>query len=48
MYEVIIPRSVSKQIKKLSPRVRERVLQRLAELGDEPRPPGYRKLVAEG
>jgi len=47
MYEVILPKSVGKQIRKLSPKVRERALQRLAELGDEPRPPGCRKLVAE-
>ena len=33
--------------RKLSSEVRERVLQRLAELGDEPRPPGCRKLAAE-
>jgi len=38
MYEVILPKSVSKQIRKLPPRVRGRVLQRLSELGDEPRP----------
>ena len=47
MYEVILPKSVSKQIRKLPLRVRGRVLQRLSELGDEPRPPGCKKLVAE-
>lgn len=47
MYDVILPKSVSKQIGKLHPKVRERVLQRLAELGDEPRPPGCRKSVTE-
>ena len=47
MYEVILPKSVSKQIRRLPPKVRGRVLRRLAELGDEPRPPGCRKLVPE-
>jgi len=47
MYEVILAKSVSKQIKRLPPEVRGRVLQRLAELGDEPRPPGRRKFVTE-
>ena len=42
MYEVILPKSVSKQIRKLPPRVRGRVLERLSELGDEPRLEGVR------
>lgn len=47
MYDVILPKSVSKQIGKLHPKVRGQVLSRLAELGDEPRPTGCKKLVAE-
>lgn len=47
MYEVILPKSVSKQIRELPPSVRGQVLSRLAELSDEPRPTGCKKLVAE-
>lgn len=46
MYEVVIPKSVTKQIRRLPVEVQERVLAKLATLGENPRPHTCRKLVA--
>jgi mRNA interferase RelE/StbE len=47
MYEVVVPKSVTKQIRHLPVQVRGRVLEKVATLAAEPRPAACRKLVAE-
>jgi mRNA interferase RelE/StbE len=47
MYEVVVPKSVSKQIRHLSTQSRGRVLEKVAALAAEPRPATCRKLTAE-
>lgn len=47
MYEVVVPQSVVKQIARLSHQVRERVVTKLTELEESPRPPDCRKLETE-
>jgi mRNA interferase RelE/StbE len=47
MYEVAVPQSVVKQINKLPHQVRERVLMKLTELEESPRPLDCRKLETE-
>jgi len=43
-YTVVIPRPVQKQLDNLPPDVRNRVIERLALLGENPRPQGALKL----
>lgn len=43
-YTVIIPRSVQKQLDRLPDDIVERILQRLARLEAQPRPPDVKKL----
>ena len=43
-YETIIPRPVQRQLDSLPPEIRARILKRLAQLRDEPRPRGSLKL----
>ncbi len=47
MYEVVVPQSVVKQIARLPDQVRERVVTKLAELEESPRPSDCRKLETE-
>ncbi len=47
MYEVVVPKSVAKQIRHLPTQVRGRVLAKVTALATEPRPAACRKLVAE-
>jgi mRNA interferase RelE/StbE len=47
MYEVVVPKSVAKQIRHLPVQVRDRVLEKIAALAAEPRPAATRKLVTE-
>ena len=47
MYEVVVPKSVAKQIRHLPVQVRGRVLEKVAALAKEPRLAVCRKLVAE-
>jgi mRNA interferase RelE/StbE len=47
MYEVIVPQSVVKQIARLPDQVRERVVTKLTELEESPRPSDCRKLETE-
>ena len=47
MYEVAVPKSVTKQIRHLPVQVRGRVLEKVAALAAEPRPAACRKLIAE-
>jgi mRNA interferase RelE/StbE len=47
MYEVIVPQSVVKQIARLPDQVRERVVTKLTELEEGPRPSDCRKLETE-
>ena len=44
MYQVIIPRTVQRQLDRLPSDVRRRILDHLTPLKDDPRPPGCRKL----
>ncbi|WP_072620301.1 type II toxin-antitoxin system RelE family toxin [Spirulina major] len=43
-YRIITPRSVQKQLKKLSPQIRSRLLAEIKSLSDIPRPDGVKKL----
>lgn len=43
-YRVVIPRPVQKQLDSLPADIRERVVQRIAALRENPRPPGCVKL----
>ncbi len=44
-YKVRIKRKAQKQIEKLSKSTQDRVLHKIRNLSDEPRPPGSRKIV---
>lgn len=46
-YRVEFTRTAAKQVRKLPHQVRERILTAVAELAEEPRPHGARKLVGE-
>jgi len=43
-FQVILPKSVQKQLDRLADEVARRILDRLRELEDNPRPPGVKKL----
>ncbi len=43
-YTVIIPKPVQKQLKQLSPEIYQRIITKISQLADEPRPPGVKKL----
>jgi mRNA interferase RelE/StbE len=47
MYNVAVPHSVAKQIKKLPQQVIKRVLKEIDGLGNNPRPLHYKKLIGE-
>jgi len=47
MFEIAIPRSVEKQIKKLSDKIHGRVLHEIEGLARNPRPLNCKKLVGE-
>jgi len=44
MYQVVVERSAEKDLKRLSAGIRSRVVVALRALGENPRPPGSRKL----
>jgi len=44
-YRILIPRPVQKQLDALPSAVRERAIQRIAALQENPRPPGCVKLI---
>ena len=46
-YEVRITGSAEKELKKLTVGIRNRLYARMLELGDDPRPPGVKKLEGE-
>jgi mRNA interferase RelE/StbE len=46
-YQVELTSAAARQIKKLPRPARDRVLGALSELGDDPQPPGAKKLVGE-
>jgi mRNA interferase RelE/StbE len=43
-YTVIIPKPVQKQLKQLSPEIYQRIITKISQLADEPRPVGVKKL----
>ncbi|MDJ0581209.1 type II toxin-antitoxin system RelE/ParE family toxin [Crocosphaera sp.] len=43
-YTVIIPKPVQKQLKQLSPEIYQRIITKISQLADEPRPAGVKKL----
>lgn len=43
-YEVVIPRTVQKQLDRLPRQTKQRIINRVAALQDDPRPPGCLKL----
>lgn len=43
-YRVILPKSVLKELNRLSAEIRQRILERLAELETNPRPADVKKL----
>lgn len=46
-YQVVVPRRVQKQMLALPQTVYDRVREHLAQLGQDPRPPGVRKLKGQ-
>lgn len=46
-YQVIIKKSVEKELDSLSAKLRERIIQRLLALEENPRPQGVKKLQGE-
>lgn len=46
-YSVVIKRSAAKEIEAIQRKDRERLVARIAALGDDPRPPGAEKLTGE-
>ncbi len=47
-YEIVIDRSVTKQIKKFEKKTQVRIFAAIEKLSDNPRPPGFKKLVDAG
>ena len=45
MYEVLLERNAEKELLRLPSRVHDRVIEAIAALGKDPRPPGCRKLA---
>ncbi|MGK7886361.1 MAG: type II toxin-antitoxin system RelE/ParE family toxin [Crocosphaera sp.] len=43
-YTIIIPKPVQKQLKQLSPEIYQRIITKISQLADEPRPAGVKKL----
>lgn len=43
-YQVVLPKSARKEIQALPATVRDRIIQRVRDLADDPRPPGCVKL----
>ncbi len=43
-YTVVIPKPVQKQLDNLSDEMRERVIEKVVLLSEDPRPPGSKKL----
>jgi len=46
MYNVAVPHSVAKQIKKLPQQIFKRLLKEIDGLSNNPRPPNYKKLTS--
>jgi len=44
-YEIIIPKPVQKQIKQLTPETYPKIVEKIAQLANEPRPIGTKKLT---
>ena len=47
MFEILLERSAEKDLKRLAHEIRPKVIAAIKTLGEEPRPPGCRKLVGE-
>jgi len=45
MYEIIVARSAEKDLKRISPGMRPKLVAAIRPLAEEPRPPGCRMLV---
>ena len=45
MFEVVLERSAEKDLRKLSDKVHERIIESISTLADNPRPPGVKKLA---
>lgn len=43
-YEVVVPKPVQKQLNKLPEGIREKILEKVLQLADDPRPAGVKKL----
>ncbi len=43
-YTIIIPKPVQKQLKQLSPEISQKIISKISQLADEPRPIGVKKL----
>jgi mRNA interferase RelE/StbE len=46
-YQVILPKSVQKELNRLPADIAERILEALSDLKEQPRPPGCKKLRGE-
>jgi mRNA interferase RelE/StbE len=44
MHEILLAKAAEKDLKRLSPEVFHRIVQKIRALAEEPRPPGCRKL----
>jgi mRNA interferase RelE/StbE len=45
MYEVLLERNAEKELRRLPSRVHDQAIEAIAALGQNPRPPGCRKLI---
>lgn len=45
MYEVLLERNAEKELRRLPSKVHDRIVEVIAALGTDPRPPGCRKLT---
>ncbi len=48
MFEILVERSAEKDLRKLSDKVHDRVIESISTLADNPRPPGVKKLSGTG
>ena len=44
-YEIIVPKLVQKQLKQLTPEIYPKIIARISQLANEPRPAGTKKLT---
>ena len=45
MFDIVLERSAEKDLRKLNDKVHDRVIESIATLADNPRPPGVKKLA---